>query len=336
MNRIQKTASVLVTCLLLWVCVSALGHVCRPINTDITINAIRTFHNMPVNTMEVIAYGSSHAWRGLDPMEMYNEYGIGAYNYGCNWQQLNTTLLFLKDSLRTQKPKVALIETYLVDLYKNNQDIDGEIYYTTAIEDFAGKKEYLKQALGENKERYLAYYMPLCAFHDNWISISENSFKPDFSYTYGFSKTMGFVKGDKATAVMIPYYELFEQKELSQGSLSILDEIVRICKEEGIHIIFYTAPYQGTYAYSEAIRKYAEDNDCVYLDFFELYGDAGVDEETDFSDAGHLNTSGSKKIARYLGRYIVEHYEVTDMRKMKNNIWEAARVDLTDEFNIDQ
>lgn len=330
MNKIRKTVSVAITCILLWICVSAMGHICRPVNTDITINAINTFHDMPEDTFEVIAYGSSHVWRGLDPMEMYNEYGIGAYNYGCNWQQLNTTLLFLKDSMRTQKPKVALIETYLVDLFKNNQNIDGEIYYTRAIKESSDKNEYLRQALGKNKERYLAYYMPLCAFHDNWVSLTENSFRWDFSYTYDFKKTMGFVKGDTATKIKIPNYELFEQKELSPNSRIILDEIVKTCSEAGTKIIFYTAPYQGTYSYTKAMRKYAEEKDSVYLNFFELCGEAGIDEGTDFSDAGHLNTSGSRKMADYLGKYIADRYEVTDMRTIEGNIWETAKADPAD------
>ena len=81
-----------------------LGELVRPINTDIALNAINTFHDMPEETIEVIGYGSSHMWRGMDPLEMYEKYGIGAYNYGCNWQRINTTELFLKDSLLTQSP----------------------------------------------------------------------------------------------------------------------------------------------------------------------------------------------------------------------------------------
>ena len=81
-------------------------------------------------------------------MEMYRKYGIGAYNYGCNWQYLNTTLLFLLDSLRTQTPKVVCIDTYCVGVIELDTDMDGQIYYTRAIKDFEGKREYLKQCFG--------------------------------------------------------------------------------------------------------------------------------------------------------------------------------------------
>ena len=319
-KTVQRVLSVVVTLAIIVVGIAFLGHLVRPVNTDIAIDAIDTFHNMPDNSFEVIGYGSSHMWRGMNPIELYNQYGIGAYNYGCNWQKLNTTLLFLKDSLRTQSPKVVLIETYLVDDYKNDQNVDGEIYYTTVIDEFDGKREYLKQALGNDKERYLAYYMPLCAFHDNWIDISKKSFEA--AVNNDFYKTMGFVSSEKVTPVVIPEKNTFNQNSLSDESIAILDEIVEICDEANIDIIFYTTPWQGDYNYSKAMEEYVLDkNNCVYIDLYEKIEEIGLDGTTDFSDEGHLNTSGSNKVADYLGEYLIGHYELTDFRDYENNIW---------------
>ena len=64
---------------------------------------------------------------------MYEDYGIGAYNYATNWQKINTSALFLHDSLRTQSPKIALIETVFVDDPKMDSDLDGEIYHSQKL-----------------------------------------------------------------------------------------------------------------------------------------------------------------------------------------------------------
>ena len=48
----------------------------------------------------------------------------------------------------------------------------------------------------------------------------------------------------------------------------------------------------------------------------------------DFRDKGHLNDSGSKKVANYLGKYIKEHYDIPDTREIEGNIWEQ---NLTEE-----
>ena len=121
---------------------------------------------MPENSFDVIACGSSHVYKGLNVNEMTERYGFSAYNYGCNWQFLNTTTLFFEDALRTQSPKVILIETFNVDKVHEDTDLNGEIYYTKGISDFKGKREYLAQCFGKNKDRYLSYYIPLLAFHE--------------------------------------------------------------------------------------------------------------------------------------------------------------------------
>lgn len=48
------------------------------------------------------------------------------------------------------------------------------------------------------------------------------------------------------------------------------------------------------------MAEYAEKNGCTYFNLFKCVDEVGIDEKTDFSDAGHLNTSGSIKVADYL------------------------------------
>lgn len=313
-KNLQRCGCVVLTLLLIWVGVHKLGYYLRPVDTDACVNAIQSFHDMPKNEYEVIGYGSSHLWRGFEPKELYDTYGIKAYNYGCNWQNIDTTLLFLKDSLRTQKPKVALIETYNVGSFKDNQDMDGEIYYTTAIPGISLKKEYLTSALGNDKERWLSYYMPLCAFHDNWINLTKDSFYKDVSYSYDFHKTAGFMGGENSMPIDIPDYRDFEQADLFTGSVARLDEIVRVCRENDIQIVFYTAPYVGPYCYFDAMDRYAKENGQVYINLFEHMDEIGIDTKTDFSDEGHLNSQGARKVSAYLGKFLVENYELTDYR----------------------
>lgn len=321
----KRVIEKLVTCFLtlaltVWI-IYKLGVIVRPTNTDIALNAIDTFHDMPEDTFEVIGYGSSHIWRGLNVMEMYEKYGIGAYNYGCNWQHINTTELFFKDSLLTQSPKIVLIETFYVNELLQDVNINGEIYYTRGITEFEGKQEYLRQCFGNDKERYLSYYMPLCAFHDNWVNLEENNFLESADST-NFYATMGYLHTTKVTSVTISDPSKFEQAELSETAISVLDEIIKTCNENNIEIIFYTAPWQGTYAYSDALKAYAKEKGCVYFNLFEYLDYIGIDCETDFCDPGHLNDSGAVKVADFLGEYIVNNYDVTDMRTVTGNIWE--------------
>ena len=144
----KKSAAILLCVVLIFVGVLALGHLTRPLGDDVAIANVENFHKLPENSIDVIVYGSSHAWRNVNVNEMYDKYGIGAYNYAANWQHLDTTWLFVHDSLATQTPKVALIEGMHINSNEFDTDMDGEIYYTTPIPESKYKRAYLFPAGG--------------------------------------------------------------------------------------------------------------------------------------------------------------------------------------------
>lgn len=147
---IKVTVCVAIPICMILIIIYYAGILFRSISADTALNAIDTFHSLPEDTVEVMIYGSSHAQIGVNVMEMYEKYGIGAFNYGSSWQHINTSLLFLQDSLRTQLPKVILIDTYHVD--RVLMDMNGEIYYTKAIAPPDAKDRYLKQCFGNKKD----------------------------------------------------------------------------------------------------------------------------------------------------------------------------------------
>jgi len=311
-----------ITLCLIVILIGYVGNLLVPMGTSGGINAIKAFHTMEEDSLEVIIYGSSHAWKGCDPMVMYKNHGLGAYNYGCDWQALNTTLLFLEDSLRTQTPKVVCIDTFQVDSIKEDTDMDGQIYYTRAISNFQGKKEYLKQCFGNEIERYISYYVPIIMFHHNWNAIVKENFVADKTVE-DYIRLMGYEANE--TAVMpaiLGDCTKFNQKELPEASLRVLDRILEVCEEKGVAVLFFTAPYEGEYEYANAMKEYAWEHDCEYLNLFEYIQEMDINGDTDFRDKTHLNDSGAAKLADFLGEYIVNNYDVTDMRRIAGNLWE--------------
>lgn len=322
---IKRITGCLVTFGLIMLGINYLNYIVRPVDTDTTYRRIYAFHTLPENSIEVMVYGSSHAFLGVNVKEMYNKYGIGAYNYGTNWEKINTTKLFMKDSFKTQNPKLAVIETVYAGTVLRNRDINAEIFYTTYLGHSEARTTFLKQCFGNDPERWLSYYMPLCAFHDNWVNISKTSFMPlleNPNAIVSIHKRMGYSPNNSVTKVKIPDPSSIKQKKLNNAAITELNEIVAMCKEKGIEILFITVPYQRGFEYSDAMKQFAEKKGCSYLNLFEYIDEIGLDGKTDFKDAGHLNDSGATKVGDFLGKYISEHYQLTDMRTIKGNLWE--------------
>lgn len=308
-NRIIKIGSVLVVLALLAQGIFCVSQVLEPIFIGDVYNTIDAFYQQPDNSMDVMIYGSSHAWKGFDAAELSKNYQVSAWNYGGNWQNVSTTELFLEDSLLSQSPKVVLIESYLINSVYINTKLNGEIMYTNHLRWSDAKQRYIQQAFGDQQDEYFAYFFPLAYYHTNWNSLEQWSFQNPTD-AYDFVAGKGYLASDAVAPVTIPDYRKAKQEQLSPEATATLDRIVKTCKDRGIEIVFYVVPWEGEFAYREALSAYAEENGCHYVDFFEKAEDARLDGATDFQDTGHLNDSGAKKVANYMGQYLYEHFGI--------------------------
>ena len=114
-KKIKRICGVLLTVLLIFGMVQYAGYRLKPKSLENTYCQIQAFHMLPDNSVDVMVYGSSHCWNGFDVNVLTQQYGISAYNYSCMWQHMNTTRLFLKDSLKY----LYLLEYHLQFVFQN-------------------------------------------------------------------------------------------------------------------------------------------------------------------------------------------------------------------------
>ncbi len=278
------------------------GRILDPRFAQDGIDVVKAFESLDENSMDVIVYGSSRAWKGCDTRVMYDKYGINAYNYSANWLSINTTFLFLQNSLKSQKPKIALIETGLVNQIEKDVDLDGQIYCTRFMRPSKEKRDFLKTCFGRRIDRYASYYFPIIMFHDNWNQIDyENFIKPD---TARYHETRGFYPSEGFETFEEPDYENFAQFELDYESIDVLDNMVKICRDNDIEVLFFTIPYADEYNYSDAMKNYAMTKNCSYINLFEHMDEMNLDFSADLKDYEHLNEDGAGKVANYLAEII--------------------------------
>jgi len=305
----------LINCIVLLAIIAGCWSYCekvfRPVYSDMSLSTIDAFHSVEENSLDLIVYGSSHSWRGVNTKELYDDYGIEAFNYSCMWQRFNTTELFVNDSFVTQNPKLVVVDVGNISEILKDTEMVGEVYYTRKIKDSEAKRRYLKGCFGDNIGRYVTYYLPFSMYHSGWTDISEESFSMDKLSPDSFIASRGYLGFDNCEPVNVVDGSDYWEDVLPDESEQILNNIVELCKSKGAKVILITVPYYSNeFIYRDALHEFADKNDCVYLDFFELSGTIGLDGNTDFSEWDHLNNSGAHKITKYLGDYIKENYDL--------------------------
>lgn len=293
-----------------------LGDLLKPNFIGDAYNTIDAFHSLPEDSLDAIVFGSSRAWKGFKTSVLTDEYGLEAYNYGCNWQHINTTALFIKDALRTQSPKFVIIEAGHVGYVLRGSALNGEILYTRRIDWFDGKEEYLKQSLDQTRDQRLSYLIPFIAYHGNWNALNYSSFI-DPTDNYSFQEQRGYLMSTAVETVDVPPLSSLPNEAFNEHALQVLDGIIEACREKGAQVIFYTAPAAVNFTFHYSLSDYAAANDCAFIDFYEHFEAAGLNAETDFQDGVHLNDSGSAKVADYIGKYITENYDLSQMPAVK-------------------
>ena len=115
-------------------------------------------------------------------------------------------------------------------------------------------------------------------------------------------------------------YALIDEErrmEESGWGFLYLRRMIEECESRGIDVLLLHLPYPATEEEQEAantVYTIAQDYGVNYIDF--VYLDQVVDYETDCYDAfSHLNPSGAQKVTDYLGRYIVQAYDIPDRRQ---------------------
>lgn len=145
----------------------------------------------------------------------------------------------------------------------------------------------------------------------NGLKLSENTGKNRYGYEAGVT----FESNEEIN----PIYSV----NISEKNLEYLRKIKKICDENDCRLLLVKIPVHvpaGQYSSSwtrlrhNAVEKAAED---VGADFLDLnYEDGvGIDWSNDSGDGGcHLNVRGAAKVTDYLGKYLLDHYDLEQVR----------------------
>lgn len=263
--------------------------------------------------VDLAVYGSSHAGCTVDNSILWNEYGITSYTLGSAAQKTDGIYMYMVDSFRSKKPKIAMVETlYLGSLTDNDIDLSRTVLTTRFS--IPSVKYIIDRctALGKPREYIedLIFRMPVV--HSRYREVEREDFIDESTFNRGY-------KGSNECTVQPPPMLTGEVTEVSDDTKVYIDKIIDLCNENDVQLLFFTAPYSALeheVSYQNGIHEYLESKGQVCLDFLSNYVQYDIDFSNDMREDSHLNNIGAGKITRAIGEYLTDNYQISDKKSL--------------------
>lgn len=232
-----------------------------------TTASYKQFYKMKRNTIDVLFFGSSVCVNNFNPQEIYNDYGIRSYNLGSEQQSVFLSYYWLKEALRSQKPKAVVLETRFLFTLHPEDSINTVEGLTRKCIDPMNPLSPVKYAVAydycqrDTSESLLSFYLTNIRFHTRWKGLAEEDFKPEYTSNAnlkGFSPLLYLPSGKFTPFIVQDKTTLGEMNPLM---LEYLDKMRDLCKENGIQLILASVPTTFMNdGMNNVLNKYADDN----------------------------------------------------------------------------
>ncbi len=279
--------------------------------------------------LDVLLLGSSHVIDGINPLVLYDDYGITSYNLGGHGSVMQETYWTLIRALDYVKPDYVIVDCYMME--KNYQYLDvmdegasqdminasvKQLHLNMDAFPLSRLKIAALDELIQSREIKNQFLCDFIVYHDRWSEIDRNDFarltdSGDTNKLMGAEMQYG-VKTD------VDVYEPCQEGEVlpehtvgEEYLMKIIDE----CQRDGIGILLVYLPFSAEtkdQITANTVQLVADKYGVPYINMLKTEG--VIDEAADLNDHGHLNVQGAYKVTEYLGQYLNENADLPDHR----------------------
>ena len=276
-----------------------------------TGNSVKGYSYLKDDLLDVIVFGPSQAYCGIDAGKLTSEYGIETYDFCANGQVFSMTPYYLREAIKTQKPKLVLIEVSKI-LRKNDEIEDKHLAWTYLPPSFSFDKIHSLYSVTNSdiKQTFEYGVAPLFLYHDNWYEIKNDEIEHVLNpRKFIDTESRGFIRRNESSEVSFVYGKNnIEQKSVPQENVNAINDIVAICKENKIKLVFIKVPFsRWTKGDSNSVKQFMKNNCYEYLEMNDYLDEIDFNYKTDFYDSDHLNSKGASKFTDYLAKYIIKY-----------------------------
>lgn len=309
---------------------------------------VETFYGLEEDVVDVLFLGSSHSYCSVINSKLWDDYGIAGYSLSISGQDLTASYYWLKEALKTQKPKVVCLEMFGAlfhgygvegNLYRNMLPYHLSRDYQRLVWDLTDEGSGSVQTetgIVSEKDRS-SFLTKWPVIHTRYRELQRQDFTgPDIMYI-GFSALIDGLRSQPITWAR-------EEAELYTGDETMeieeeewLRKIIELTRENGVGLCLFLAPMSLTTQDQMRINyleELAEEEGIAFLNFVDLRDEIKLDTEQDFLDWGHVNYRGGEKVTAALGRFISQNYTIEEhWGDERYELWERDSALRKHEFN---
>ena len=208
------------------------------------------------NNVDVLLLGSSHLYSGIDPKNLSTTLGVNAFILASPGTNIIDTYYSLKESIKKTKPKLVVIETYGINDSNPYELKDGNL--SDQFKSFYARKDFFTKItstpyLFKSKDFIYAWsntirnhefiFKDTTQLEKNKIIINNKKKKDDKLYLGRYVRFQTGIEKD----VLTKYDSLGSpvkgaDYEYSDFAKKYVNEIVSLCKNNNIELMFLTLP----------------------------------------------------------------------------------------------
>ena len=276
------------------------------------LSSVEQLYATPEDLIDVVFVGSSHCYCGIHPAVLWKEYGIAAFDMSVSGQDKDSAYHDLVELYKTQNPSVIYVDLYalLADVHA----VEANVYRNylslkTSLNSITLVNKYIPE---EDRE---AFYYRFPIIHTRYRELKKYDFTP--------CPLNSFARGE--------YYALDADGswqdsaamndsvigELSEKNRNWLADLISLAEAHNAKIEFIVIPFPVNPVQQEmlnAAEAMLEAEHYPYTDFNKMLEQLGISLQSDFSDQFHLNIHGAEKLTSFLGKELMEKYDLPDHR----------------------
>ncbi len=283
---------------------------------DYGICPLTTFYQQEENSIDVLVMGTSCGYAGVNTNVLWEEYGIAAYNLCGAELPFWGTYHYLIEALKTQTPKVILLDCkaaiYTADYSKRGRTILS----TYGIRDISVRMSAIAASVAP--EDFLGYALAFPQLHSYYQKVTAANFVYPPTNADRGPDWKGYIEMDITEAHEKPSLVwTTTKKDINAREEEYFRKILELANEHNITVMLVGFPnpdYANDHMYYNTLWSIAEEYGVTGINYNDPELHVGLLYASDFADWQHLNVKGSVTFTRRLGEDIKKLFDLPDRR----------------------